>query len=227
VIARSIDCFRFSKTQFFSLLSKEYDQLKNDPAVKHPEKYMLQKHRKAGQFQGCFAESKWGGKRKREQWDLFCDIAPKQARRCSELPNIVKNLLNVGKFKHTNGKHKESDGIRRLPAPLAYAWESLLIERMQLGEEVTSDFAQNVFMQMVEEWNSKITDLAADLRASVGPSILAKHDEAIQDEASDEMVSEAQSQAAAEVERALSCLQTCNISKNLRGIQFLGHSAGL
>ena len=78
-------------------------------------------------------------------------------------------------------------------------------------------------MQMVAEWNSKITDLAADLRASVGPSILAKHDEAIQDE----MVSEAQSQAAAEVERALSCLQTCNISKNLRGIHFLGQSAGL
>lgn len=127
MIARSIDCFRFSKTQFFSLLSKEYDQLKNDPAVKHPEKYMLQKHRKAGQFQGCFAESKWGGKRKREQWDLFCDIAPKQARRCSELPNIVKNLLNVGKLKHTNGKHKESDGIRRLPAPLAYAWHSRVI----------------------------------------------------------------------------------------------------
>lgn len=202
-------------------LAEEYDKLKADPAIRHPEKHMLNKHRKAGQYQGCFSNSHWSGKRKRDKWDLFCETAPKLARKCHEIPNSIKQLLNIGKLKHSNGRFKVSEGTRSLPIQLAFAWESMLLERMQLGEEVTSDFAQTLFLQLVEEWNSAIADLAEKAREQLGVQILREHDSTMEDTGD---TADNQALAARELERLTSSLQACAISKNLTAVRLPGCS---
>ena len=134
---------------------QEYDRLKADPDIKHPEKYMLNTSRRQGQYQGCFSKSHWGGKRISQQWDLFCEIAPKQAKMYSELPNHVRALLGIEERKHNNSKFKATEGTHRVPTALIVALESLLMERIHLGEEVTYDLAASVLLRLVGLWNEK------------------------------------------------------------------------
>lgn len=142
--------------------TEEYERLKADPNIKHPEKFMLGNSRKQGQYQGCFA--KWKDMRIAHKWDLFCEICPKQAKACSEIPNHVRTLFGVETKKHTNSKFSAKDASHTVPTPLILALESLLMERIHLGEEVTVDFASNVLVQLVSLWNEQLGKLTEDVR---------------------------------------------------------------
>lgn len=145
-----------------TIVTEEYERLKADPQIKHPEKFMLQHSRRQGQYQGCFA--KWKNMRVAHRWDLFAEICPKQAKACSELPNHVRTLFGVETKKHTNSKFPVSDGSHQLPTPLIVALESILMERIHLGEEVTTDFASCVLVRLVSVWNEQLGKLTEDAR---------------------------------------------------------------
>lgn len=175
---------------------------------------MLTHNRNQGQYQGCFAQSHWSGKRVKHQWDLFCRIAPKQAKQFSELPNHVRTLLGVSELKHTNSKFKQSDGSHRIPVPIMLALDNLLCERISLGEEVTHDFAAATLLRLITVWNEQLKVLTSQTR-EMGQRMLADHDEQDDDE-------EAQQASGNHIADMLSQLQECKISTNPGALMILG-----
>lgn len=205
----------------FGRASKEYDQLKADPSVKHPEKHML-RQRRNGLYQGCFSKSHWGHKRVAHRWDLFAEIAPNQAKRCYELPNYIRSLLGIEEKKHDNSKFKKEDGNHKVPMALVTALESLLMERIHLGEEVTSDYAAETLLMLVQLWNEKIKELNSDVVASHGTEVLKSQDKQITDETSDDQIERMGHQASSNLESVLSTLKSCHVQRNHTAITILG-----
>lgn len=201
------------------LSSKEYDRLKQDPEVRHPEKFMLQHSRRNGLYQGCFSKSHWGHKRVAHKWDLFCRVAPKQAKHFSELPNHVRSLLGISEKKHSNSKFKVSEGSRQVPEPLVEALENILMERIHMGEEVDSDFCTQVLLQLVQVWNDKVEDLTKDVKSNVGQDLLMKQDSQLGEEPSESQMLECQKEAAKGLDHMLSLLRTCHVSQNHTAIR--------
>lgn len=105
----------------------------------------------------------------------------------TEIPNSIRSLLGVP-LKHTNSKFKAAEGTHKIPDPLALAVEELLLERIQLGEEVGFDFAQDVLLHAVQEWNSQLEALRDDVRTSLGPQLLQVHDQSLPENASEESI---------------------------------------
>jgi hypothetical protein len=70
-------------------------------------------------------------------------------------------MLGLSTRKHSGGRYA-GDATHEVPEPLHYAlWtrtEHLLIDRTELGEEVTSDFAEDI-LQLVETWNDCVGSL--------------------------------------------------------------------
>lgn len=200
---------------------QEYDRLKADPDIKHPEKHMLNTSRRQGQYQGCFSKSHWGGKRISQQWDLFCEIAPKQAKMYSELPNHVRALLGIEERKHNNSKFKASEGTHRVPTALIVALESLLMERIHLGEEVTYDLAASVLLRLVGLWNEKLQELTAEARG-VGHQVLKQQDMAITGRPTEEEEHEMEKDGAAHMAGLFDSLRECKIVHNSPSLMILG-----
>lgn len=204
--------------------------------MKHPEKHMLNKQRRAGQYQGCFA--KWQKRRVSHKWDLFCEIAPKQAKICTEIPNSVKVLLGVSELKHANSKFKNEDGARQVPVHLALAVESILMERIHMGEEVTMDFAAEVLLAMVNTWNSKISELSDEIREHCGQQFLQQQDSMIDTEAAGPDADRLDEQATKQLDHLLEFLRPCHLTQThtafmqldgsgvLKHIMFLQYIAG-
>ena len=82
-----VNCNTFRQTE-------EFEALK-DSGQQHPEAYMLRKYRKAGQYQGCFSKSHWGGRRIKYKWDVFVQYAPNMSRRVMEIPNSLRPALGI------------------------------------------------------------------------------------------------------------------------------------
>lgn len=210
----------WAKVQLF----QEYDRLKADPEIRFPEKHMLRTSRKQGQYQGCFTDSHWGKKRREHHWDLFCQLAPKQAKQMAEIPNSVRPLLCIEKMKHNNSKFSLKDGIHSVPLPLALALEQVAMERMQLGEEVTTDFVQNLLVDMIAFWNDQVAKLSEEVQSNFGPRILEDCDRRIESGMSEAKIAEIQNNAKDELERMLSLLQPCAITNNHANIKFLSRT---
>lgn len=189
--------------------TKEFEALKNDPSIQFPEKHMLQKSRNLGQYQGCFGKSHWGHKRVAHKWDLFCEIAPKQAKIYSEIPNHVRQLLGVPTLKHSNSKFKEADGNHKVPYPLLEAMESILMQRVHLGEEVTHDFACSVLLRLVQVWNEKLQELTSDARLAGQAVVKQQHGNTDHEEAK-------------HMDSLLSHIRECKISTNANALKILG-----
>lgn len=202
---------------------QEYEELRKDPTIRFPEKHMLQATRQSGQYQGCFSESHWGKKRRLEKWDLFCEVAPKLAKRCYELPNRVKTMLNIDcKLKHSNSRFKQGEN-HSIPTPLTMALEDILIERMQFGEEVTFDFAQDVLKKLLDLWNEKVVELREKVNASLGTRMLAEQDSAIDDATTEDQLETLHKSAMDQIEDALSNMTVTNVSGNSGAMRILVH----
>lgn len=209
------------------LISEELERLKQDPEIKHPEKHMLRTSRPAGLYQGCFSKSHWGNKRIKHKWDLFCKVAPKQAKRYAELPNHVRLVLGVDEMKHSNSKFKVVDGARQIPQPLVEALENLLMERIHLGEEVDNDFCTQVLLQLIEVWNSQVQELVSDVKTHVGPNLLKTQDSELGDEPTESQMEHAQREAERGMNHVLSVLRTCHVSENYLALRTLGCKMGV
>ena len=182
---------------------------------------MLAHRRSQGLYQGCFAKSHWGGKRYSEKWDLFCEICPKQAKIYSELPNHVRALLGIEKRKHSSSKYPAQDGSRRVPIPLLVALESMLMERIHVGEEVTYDFAASLLYRLVCVWNDQLQNLLSDVRAK-GQQVLSEEDQLIAGDCEDDQQKDMDTSKASHMEGVLSSIQECKISSNSDSLRKLG-----
>lgn len=74
--------------------TKEYDELKAS-GVSNPEAHMLKNGNRAGQYQGCFSKSHWGGRRMADKWNVFIKHAPNLSKRVMEVPNSLRPSLGI------------------------------------------------------------------------------------------------------------------------------------
>lgn len=81
------------------------------------------------------------------------------SKRCSEVPNYMREMLGLSTRKHSGGRYSGDDGTHEVPEPLHYALEHLLLERIALGEEVISDFAEDIMKRLVETCNDCVDSL--------------------------------------------------------------------
>ena len=201
--------------------AQEFEKLREDETIRFPEKYFHQTRRKAGAYQGCFSKSHWGHKRIAHKWDLFCEIAPRQARCMSEIPNHLKAVLGIDEFKHNNSKFKLSDGSHQVPLPLMRAMESILMERIHLGEEVTTSFCGAVLTKMVDVWNDHIAALKPEVAKIVGQNLLKEQDQQMSEDVSESEMSIRQKHATEGLEAALESLRPIVLSSNHRTLEIL------
>ena len=110
------------------------------------------KRQRVGSFQGCFAESKWGGARKRDKWDLLMGTAPNIAKRYDELPNWIRQALGVQTKK---GKAEDAG----LPPRIAEVVEAVLIEHIEAGEEVYSSTIGELLSTVIRQYNAEVDDV--------------------------------------------------------------------
>ena len=83
-------------------------------------------------------------------------------------------LAQAGKYTH--GKFKDDGAIHSIPAPLARAFESLVLQRQMLGEENDCISAENLIMDLVGIWNENIQKLRVDLQSEMGGRALQELD---------------------------------------------------
>ena len=200
-------------------LAQEFEALKEDPDIRHPEKHMLQHTRQQGQYQGCFSKSHWGGKRVAQKWDLLCQIAPKQAKTDQEVPNHLRALLGITTKKHSNSKFKESEASHKVPYQLTMALEALLMERIHLGEEITIDFASSVLLRLVKCWNDKLSDLQERAR-EVGQDMLKLHDQKLSGGCGQHDLEGGEHQPT-HMDAVISSLRACEITRQHKSLQQL------
>ena len=165
--------------------SQEYEELKKNPTIKRADRHMCRTRSRQGWYQGCFSETKWGGQRRRHKWDVLLASAPKLANIYTEIPNSLRSLLGIQEMKHANGKFSKAvSGLHNCPAPLAFALETILDERMSLGEECTADFAAKTLSILLEAWNENIKELRQMVQEAVGQELLHAQNESITEDMS-------------------------------------------
>ena len=104
------------------------------------------------------------------------------------------------------------------------AVESILLDRMLLGEEIHIHFVETVLMAVVEIWNDKIEDFKTQLAAISGPQFLAEADALLGEEGSHGQagaVEVVQGAIEGSLARLMSSLQPIEISRTENGIKHL------
>lgn len=119
-----------------------------------------------GYFAGCVYESKWGKVRRDQKWDVFVATAPHICAQYKELPNCLRRILKMQKLKNSFwGDNPKIDGEHiHLPPPLQAAVEDMVVERLDLGEEVTMSYVKRVLDQGVTMWNRVVPHLILNMQ---------------------------------------------------------------
>lgn len=169
---------------------------------------------RSGAYQGCFSKSHWGGQRKTQRWDLLMQHAPKIAKKHSEVPNYLRSILNIDKMKWNGGKFSEKEGLHTVPPPLAAALESLIMDRLEVGEEITFDFVEQTLRLLVKIWNEKISELEREVRETGQKRILERENELVDQDGLADAEHTASEGDASALKNLLGALQTCNVQQH-------------
>lgn len=113
-------------------------------------------------WQGCFVDhpSKWGYSRRVYKWTYFCRHFPRLAKKWDELPNIVRPYLGV------DTKKKGLGELSHIPDEIQQVVDKHLMSRVQIGEEITSAYVQNVILRAIQVWNDSMNDFNDALATS-------------------------------------------------------------
>ncbi|CAK9018622.1 unnamed protein product [Durusdinium trenchii] len=137
-----------------------YDKAKAS-GEKNPIK-AVENRKLPGYFPGCLYESKWGAARREQQWALLCASAPALCKKHKELPNSLRRILRFNKQKH--GAPTKDTARCYIPLALEQAIESMILDRILLGEETTMVFVKNTIVWAVQLWNEVIEMIRTDIR---------------------------------------------------------------
>ena len=162
---------------------------------------------------GVFHGQSLGGHRKKQNWDLLVKYAPKIAKKHSEVPNSLRDVLNITTKKWNGGKFSKSDGLHVIPPSLALALDTIIMDRLAAGEEVSYDFVESTLKLLVKLWNEKIEELQADVQETVQKKILqAQNAIAESEDVGDDVARMAKDDEMTALSKLLETLQPCNIS---------------
>lgn len=101
------------------------------------------------------------------------------------------------------------------------AAESLILDRIELGEEMDMNFVESTVTCMLDVWNTKLLELKQRFVEVHGPEILTIHDSQIQDGDENEDIEETQVRIGNAMAAALDELAPCNISKHPEALRLL------
>ena len=88
------------------------------------------------------------------------------------LTTVTLHFVEAEKRKHTHGKFSGSEETRTIPQPLTQAFESIVLERQELGEENDVSFLETTLLELIDVWNSNIDQLRNDFAQSIGMKVL-------------------------------------------------------
>ena len=113
-----------------------------------------------GYFAGCVYESKWGKQRRQQNWTVLVQTAPKICAKFKELPNSLRKILQLPRKKIGGVARINDNGdaeFIHLPVPLQSAVEDLVVQRLELGEEVTVGYVKKVLLSSMSMWNDMVS----------------------------------------------------------------------
>lgn len=143
-------------------IMKAYDELK-DKGKKHARKILSSM---PGYFRSCTAESKWGRQRREQMWPLLVQTAPALLKKCKEVPNSLRVVMQWDNLKH-NIHTAKNDVQIHLPVPLQNVVEEMVMTRIGLGEEMNFHYVKNVIVFATELWNSVVGPMSEQLQSIV------------------------------------------------------------
>lgn len=127
-------------------------------------------------------------------------------------------LTEAGKYNH--GKFPADGTTHSIPAPLALAFERLILSRQLLGEENDFIFGKNLLLSLIQIWNENIVQLRADYIEKMGSKALQELDAT--NNAEDEREQERFSQRAmSALKESLNELKTIVIEKTPAALKIL------
>lgn len=128
-----------------------------------------------GYFAGCMFKSKWGEARIAQKWDLLTMTAPALCAKHKELPNSLRLMLNMKALKWAPDGFK---GKQRafLPQVFQQVVESMTMERIELGEEVSMVYVKNLILYLADVWNDSIASIRSLLETK-GLDFLKERDQ--------------------------------------------------
>lgn len=149
-----------SITQKYKIMSKYEEALNRGD--KHPVKAVEDM---PGYFSGCVYESKWGHVYREQRWDVFAHTAPRLCQQFKELPNALRRILKMKTMKHGDGSSEQcqSESYTSLPGPLKSAIETMLLARIDSGEEINIHYVQKLMQMAIGLWNQSVQDVKADI----------------------------------------------------------------
>jgi len=148
-----------SITQKYLIMSKYEEALNRGD--KHPIKAV---EGMTGYFPGCVYESKWGHVYRSQRWDVFVHTAPQLCGKFKELPNALRRILKIKVMKHGQpGDLCDNTSYTTLPGPLTSAIETMLLARIDAGENISMMYVQNLLQMSVELWNQSVQHVKENL----------------------------------------------------------------
>ena len=184
---------------------------------------MLKHAKGRGQYQGCFSESKWGGRRKIYRWDLFVACAERMSKRMCEVPNVLRPVLGIKGLKAAGRAVKKGGASTAcMPTPLALGIESIVLDRIQAGEQVTHDYVSKLTVHMAGQWNHHIEKFREQAVEALGQWALKDVDNQLSTEASNEQIEASQQMAAEAMQDAMQALRPFEFSLHPKALQHLG-----
>ena len=129
-----------------------------------------------GYYYGCNYPSKWGKMRQEQQWTVLVQAAPKMAAKFKELPNSIREVLQVKNRKGAitaRGDQKSGAQSRYLPHCLKLIVEGMVMDRIEKGEEVSTHFVSSCIMFCSDLWN----EVTNTLRPTIEKEIMAARDD--------------------------------------------------
>ena len=142
----------------------------------------------------------------------------------SEIPNHLKRVLGIEELKHNNSKYKMENGSHQIPQPMMEAMESILMERIHLGEEVTIGFCASVLAKMIDVWNDNIEKLKPEVTNFVGQNLLKEQDQQMSEDVTESEVCVRQKHATEGLEAVLQSLRPIVAKENYRSLEILSHN---
>eukprot|EP00435_Cladocopium_sp_Y103_P063665 s286_g25.t1 len=203
----------------------EFESVKQNPDIRNPEAWMLRNSKSKGLYQGCFSESKWLGRSRKYKWDLFVQCAEKMAKKMCEVPNVLRPILGIETLKGMGRLNPEKTGSAVIPPELLSAFETMVLDRVSAGEEVTRSYLKNLLLNMSQVWNEHIEAFRQDASAAVGQWALKQADQNMQDDPTSGEVERAQKVAVEAMKESLASLLHYRPSLHIRALEHLGLKA--
>eukprot|EP00438_Fugacium_kawagutii_P025513 Skav224451 [mRNA] locus=scaffold3438:3800:13300:+ [translate_table: standard] len=176
---------------------KAYEKAKSE-GVLDPCKH-VENQRLPGYFRCCVY--RWSRPRARDHWSLICNTSPEMAKKCKEVPNVLRDIVGLPK-KFSNRRPKSSEdpnvttilpgelirsaAMRQIPGKDEKVTQWAIEDDSKVKQPLPSWIALPIERKVTEwaaensKWESKVEDRAA-IGKPLAPTAQKRYDEFVKD----------------------------------------------